>query len=455
MQRLDAVVVGGGFTGMAAAAALSARGATVLVLEAQKATAPQFRGELIHPRGVRALDTLGLKAPLFDAGGVRVQGFAVTPDAASEAMVLPYSFEHGPGLGIDHPTMVLTLREVVGARPGVTVLTCARVESFLREGARVVGVKRADGVEHRADLVVVADGRQSKLRAQLGLEPDVRLLSYTVAFGVEGDALLPAPGHGHVFLGAPGPILAYPYADGQVRFCVDVPVGAPKGREALVQYLKSAYAPFVPAALRPAMAASLDARPFEGCATHAISTEACAASGVVLVGDSGGCGHPLTASGMTNAMNDVLTLAGVVAARGPTDEALSEYQRRRYDFVRMRELFTDALYEVFRGHDTGSKALQAGVFQYWRSSERSRATSMNILSGEDVRTATFVKEYARVMGVSAADVLKGVTGRPALRARGARLRSLVTTGYGRIEAAARRTARTVVDRYRLGLHRVP
>ncbi len=73
-----------------------------------------------------------------------------------------------------------------------------------------------------------------------------------------------------------------------------------------------------------------------------------------MVGDAGGCAHPLTASGMTNGMNDVLTLADVLGPRGATNDALNEYQRRRYDFVRMREVFTDALYEVFRGSDAGS-----------------------------------------------------------------------------------------------------
>ena len=63
---------------MACAAALSARGLSVTVLESHHGHDPRFRGELIHPRGVRALDSLGLKAPLVAAGGVPVKGFAVS-----------------------------------------------------------------------------------------------------------------------------------------------------------------------------------------------------------------------------------------------------------------------------------------------------------------------------------------------------------------------------------------
>lgn len=452
-MSLDVVVVGGGFTGMAAAAALSKRGAKVKVFEAAPKYDHRFRGELIHPRGVRALDELGLKAPLFAAGGVPVHGFAVT--GGEEHMVLPYAQENGTGLGIDHPTMVLELRKQVAARRNVAITTGERIVDFVREGDRVVGVKSAGGAQHRADLVVVADGRQSKLRPLLGLEPEVKLLSYTAAFGVEGD-LLPTPGHGHVFLGAPGPILAYPYGEGLVRFCVDVPLGLAKGREAIVALLEQQYVPAIPSRkLREAMVATLHARPFEMCATHSISTQACAAPGVVLVGDAGGCAHPLTASGMTNAMNDVLTLSSLVAEEGASDGALEEYQRRRYDFIRMRELFTDALYEVFRGQDDGSRSLQSGVFRYWASSERSRAASMDILSGEELRTSRFVAEYSRVFGLSALDVLDGLTRKPALATRTRQLASLAKTSFGRIEQAVERTARKMVDRYRLKLHRIP
>ena len=209
----------------------------------------------------------------------------------------------------------------------------------------------------------------------------------------------------------------------------------------------------VPAELREAMLASLRDEPFEGCANHSISTSACAAPGVVLVGDAGGCAHPLTASGMTNAMNDVLTLGELVGWSGPTDAALTEYQRRRYDFVRMRELFTDALYEVFRGHDPGAKALQAGVFRYWASSERSRHASMNILSGEELRISRFVAEYTRVFRKSAVDVLPRLMREP--RQGTATLSSLMKTSYGRMEVAAGRATRRWIERHRLELHELP
>ncbi len=450
----DVVIVGGGFTGLATAAALSGQGARVLVLERAQTFDPIFRGELIHPKGVRALGQLGLSDALFEAGGVEVHGFAASPSNVGAPVLLPYRAESGPGLGIDHPVMVMTMRREVAARPGVKILTGQPAVELLREGERITGVVTADGTQHRGDLVVLADGRQSRLRTKLGLEPDITLLSYTVAFGVEGTEL-PWGSRGHVFLGGPGPILAYPYGAGKVRFCIDIPLGAAKGKPAIIAYIAQHYAAHVPSPLREAMLLALQTRGFEGCANHSMLTQACAAPGVVLVGDAGGCAHPLTASGMTNGMNDALTLAEAVGADGPTDVALKEYQRQRYDFVRMREVFTDALYEVFRGSDAGSKALQAGVFRYWRKGPKRRAASMDILSGEDVRPSAFVKEYSRVFGSSAVGVLSGVIDDPALRMRAKVLGSLAKTSLGRLELAVNKTARTVVNRYRLGLHQVP
>ncbi len=450
-MSFEVIVVGGGYTGMIAAAALSRTGARVRVFETAQTTAQAFRGELIHPRGVRGLEQLGLKSALFAKGAVAVTGFAVTPSPTEQASVLHYGIEQGPGLGIDHHAMVMAMREQLADRRNVTISTGLRINDFVRDGARIAGVSDAHGKEHRAQLVVVADGRQSKMRLQLGLEPKIELLSYTVAFGIDGE--LPHGRMGHVFLGAPGPILAYPYGEGRIRFCVDVPLGAARGKEAMVALLIREYAPVVPAGLRDAMIKSLRDEPFEGCANHSITVPACAAPGVVLVGDAGGCSHPLTASGMTNAMNDVLTLGELMAQSGPTDVALAEYQVRRYDFVRMRELFTDALYEVFRGQDAGSRALQQGVFRYWASSERSRSASMNILSGEEVRVSRFVSEYSRVFRRSAVDVMAKLVRNPVDGT--AKLSSLMKTTFARMEVAAERAARRWVDRHRLELHELP
>lgn len=446
----DVIVVGGGFVGMAAAAALSARGARVTVLETLQGPVSQFRGELIHPRGVRALESLGLLEPLLKAGAVNVEGFAVTPEEGASAVVLPYPNHGGYGLGVDHGKMVMALRREVTRRPNVTLKSQARVDDVVRDGNRVSGVRLADGTVLKADLVVAADGRYSRLRKALGLEPELQLVSYTVAVACEGP-VMPYGARGHVFLGAPGPILAYPYGPNLTRMCIDVPVGLAKGKDGYVRLIREDYARFVPEPLRTAMLHSLAHHPFEACATHVVETESCAAPGIALVGDAGGCNHPLTAGGMTAGMNDVLVLARVLAESDYADEALAEYQKQRYRFIRMRSMFTEALYEVFRGTDPGSKQLQAGVFRYWKRSARARKASMGILSGDESRPVVFMTEYARVLGLSTLDVLDGLIAEPSVRGGYSRMKSLLKTSLGRLEVSGKKTVRMLwqVPRMRL------
>jgi 2-polyprenyl-6-methoxyphenol hydroxylase-like FAD-dependent oxidoreductase len=429
---------------MTCAAALAAKGYSVTVIESHHGHDPRFRGELIHPKGVRALDSLGLKRPLLEAGGVPVKGFAVTPKAGVEPLLLPYVESWGDGLGIDHHAMVRALRWEVASRPNVTLRQGVPVSEVIEEDGRVRGVKLRGGEVLECALLVGADGRQSRIRKELGLEPEVNLLSFTLVATVKGPKL-PWRGFGHVFLGAPGPILAYPYGEDLIRMCIDVPLDAPKGRDGMRQYVREQFAPYVPQPLREAMLESLTSDPFEGCATHSIYTQACAVPGAVLIGDAGGCSHPLTATGMTAAMNDVLVLAQEIGRSGFHDEALKMYQKRRYRFVRARELFTEALYEVFRAHDDGSEALKAGTFDYWRSSRRARDVSMGILSGEHSRPQTFMTEYARVMGRSTLTVWKEPL----------RTRRLLKTSLGRLNRTLERTMSTWMEERQVRLHSLP
>jgi squalene monooxygenase len=416
--QADIVVVGGGFAGLAAASALEAKGAEVTVLEALEGANPTFRGELIHPRGVRALRSLGLEESLLSEGGIPVWGFAAFEGADADAVLLPYPPDSGRGLTMEHAALVASFRRSVAARPRIKVVTRARVHELVCEDQRVVGVRTSDGREHRARLVVAADGRHSKVRKLLGVPTATTLLSYTVAIALEG-SVLPNPEHGHVFVGAPGPILAYPYGPDRVRMCIDVPLAAPKGKDSLVRFLCENYVLHVPPKMQKAMLKALSESPSEsplgGSANHSVYADACAVPGAALVGDAGGCSHPIAATGMTCALHDVVTLAGCLGEEGLTDAALVRYQRRRFRFVRAREAFTQALYDVLLGEADGARSLRAGIFRYWRDSERARKVSMGVLAGEEDSVTTFAAEYLRVVTMSS-----GLALLAAHRERGAR-----------------------------------
>jgi 2-polyprenyl-6-methoxyphenol hydroxylase-like FAD-dependent oxidoreductase len=444
MERVDVVIVGGGFSGMCAAAALSARGRRVVALEARTGADPRFRGELIHPPGVAALASLGMLGPLMRAGGAPVEGFAVVLAPAHPPIPLAYAEIEGGmpmGLAISHQDLVATLRREALARPRIELRTGERVVELIREGERVAGVRTASGGEIRAPLTVVAEGRHSRLRRALGFAEETTLLSFTAALVAEG-AELPREGYGHVFLGTWGPILAYAIAPGRVRMCVDLPVETEKGQKAVAAFLRNECAPSVPEPLRGAMLRALDREPVEICANHAVKTHRCTAPGVALIGDSGGCSHPLTAAGMTIALNDIRTLAAELDRGGPIDPALHRYEARRYDYVRAREILAEGLYDVFRRGDDGARAMRGGLFRYWTSGPRARAASLSLLSGRESRLRAFVAEYLWVVGASAAGVLGGATEAPPTGGR----RALVT-GLGRtaIEQLRRTTAHVYKD----------
>jgi 2-polyprenyl-6-methoxyphenol hydroxylase-like FAD-dependent oxidoreductase len=427
----DVIVVGGGLSGCAMATALADGRRRILVLEARAGRNPRFNGELIHPHGVDVLDECGFLTALSAAGGAQVRGFACIPGMHQPATLLPYDEIPGSrprGFAIDHHDLVATLRAQTLTRPGIELRLGERVTDLVRDHERVVGVTTASGPIH-APLVLACDGRHSKVRALVELKERARLLSFTAAALLE-DCALPHPGFGHIFLGAWGPILAYPISDKNARTCIDLPSDMDKGTESVIARLRADYAPHVPRGVRTSLGRALDAGAIEIAANYAIYTDECTVPGLALIGDAAGCSHPLTATGMTIALHDTrlcaAALGGVdLADRAQVDAALARYQLARYRFVRAREILADALYEVFRGTDDGTRAIAAGIFHYWNSSANARARSMALLSGHDSRLSAFLSEYLTVVGKSTSSVLRGMVNDPTV---GGRVRSLVGLG---------------------------
>jgi 2-polyprenyl-6-methoxyphenol hydroxylase-like FAD-dependent oxidoreductase len=429
--KYDVIVVGGGLSGCNMATALADGRRKILVLEARAGRNPRFNGELIHPHGVDVLDERGFLGPLHSAGGADVRGFAVVKSLHDPITVLPYDEIPGSrpfGFAIDHHDLVDTLREKMLERPGIELRLGERVVDLVRDQERVIGVMTAKGPV-LAPVVIACDGRHSKIRALIEMPEQARLLSFTAAALLE-NCPLPQPGFGHIFLGAWGPILVYPINAHDARTCIDLPSDMDKGKEAVIARIRADYAPHLPEGVRATLIAALDKDDIEVAANYAIYTDECTVPGAALVGDSAGCSHPLTATGMTIALNDTRLLARELAAidlhdRAAVDVALAGYQMERYRFVRAREILADALYEVFRGTDDGARAIREGIFRYWNSAPGNRARSMALLSGHESSLPAFLREYVHVATTSTSSVLRGEVNEPSIQGR---VRSLVGLG---------------------------
>jgi 2-polyprenyl-6-methoxyphenol hydroxylase-like FAD-dependent oxidoreductase len=303
--------------------------------------------------------------------------------------------------------MVDAVRAQLATRPGVSVRTGVKVIGALREGqnghSRVIGVRLNSGETLRSRLVIGADGRHSQARDFFAL-PTAWETPLSFSAGVlleQGYSLLPEPGFAHIFLGAWGPILAYPIGPTEVRIVCDLPLDVQKGSAAIAARLRADYVPHLPPALRQAVLEALDARPPEMAGNYSMSTDHCVTDGAVLLGDAAGCLHPLTASGMSVGLNDGRILSGLASFEL---RDLREYERQRYHFVRLREILADALYEVFRGHDDATRAIRRGILAYWNRDPGGRAKSMGLLACAGPGLGSFLEEYLTVVRFSLGEI---------------------------------------------------
>ena len=173
-DRYDALVVGGGPGGAAAAYHLARGGARVLLCE--KAAYPREKvcGDGLTPRAVAALDAMGLREEYQSwsrSAGLKVHGGGIV-------LELPWPELDGyPSFGLCRPrTDFDELLARQAQRAGAILWDSTEVVEPLVEGGLVRGaIVRRDGedaVDVRAEVVVAADGASSRFAQSLGLVRD-------------------------------------------------------------------------------------------------------------------------------------------------------------------------------------------------------------------------------------------------------------------------------------------
>ncbi|HEX8362928.1 MAG TPA: NAD(P)/FAD-dependent oxidoreductase [Longimicrobium sp.] len=320
----DAVVVGGGPAGAAAAARLAGAGHAVLLMDRAEFPRRKACGECVNPAGVAALHALGAWDAVDATRPARLDGWRIRPGSEDGFRGRFPGGVHG--IGIEREVLDAVLLDHARLS-GAEVRTGAHVVDVAREGGRVVGVRMATGEEIRARLVVGADGLRSVVMRRLDLlrrSPRLRKIALTAhVAGVD------AAGRGWGELRALGRGCVGIAEVGGGRHNVTVVVAGDEAREVAgdpAGFFDDALNRFGFADARR-VDDVLTTGPFDFPVRRAI------ADGALLVGDAAGYYDPFTGQGIFRALRGAelaARTAGAALRAGDLSAAgLAPYERAR------------------------------------------------------------------------------------------------------------------------------
>ncbi len=212
------LVVGAGPAGAALAFLLASRGARVTLVERQSDFEREFRGEVVMPSGLRALEQMGVAGALASLPHHVPEHLTLHFDRRPvvSLALTPELFDGATPMTLSQPHLLEHLVQEAERHPGFRLVRGGVVRELLRENGRVRGVRyegREGGGTLTADLVVGADGRASVARRdggfavrEIGAPMDVVWckLPWPSCFGAGWPARAYVGG-GHLLVAVPAP----------------------------------------------------------------------------------------------------------------------------------------------------------------------------------------------------------------------------------------------------------
>jgi 2-octaprenylphenol hydroxylase len=373
----DAIVVGAGLIGAAAAAGLAGAGLRVAWIAPDGkhggAAGPETsagplsaaadwdsRVYAVSPGSIDWLSTIGAWQGIDASRTCDVTEIQVSGDDGQSRIDFDTRDARRPRLAVicESTNLARGLEQAVAAH-GESITRLADTVSDLRIGERTAMVGLASGATLRAPLVVAADGAGSKVREQAGIVAEARDYGHT---GVVAGFRCAQPHHGVArqwFFG--DSVLALLPLPGNLRSMV---WSCPNDHAAFLLGLRpDALAEEVSRVCGGEAGALQALAPAQGFPLRLQRVSSLVVPRVALVGDAAHAVHPLAGQGMNLGFGDCRELSRVLAARGPQPDPgdlalLRRYQRARAEPVAAMRLATDGLFRLFSSGLPGAARLR-------------------------------------------------------------------------------------------------
>jgi 2-polyprenyl-6-methoxyphenol hydroxylase-like FAD-dependent oxidoreductase len=328
MSKPQIVIVGAGPAGMVLAYQLVSNGVPVRVLEQHPDLEREFRGELLGPSVLPALESLGILPMLTERGFARTGVERRMFVGPKRRVMLPGGAELGAQ--ISQAGLLALLHELCSRHAHYQLDFKATALFAVREGGRVVALAvRREGREERVegDVFVVCNGRNSRLRKDLGIElelsekPDSTLwLRFDFDDAPEA---LPRTVDVHMF--GKGVVVVHFATAGRPR--LQIAYSAPGDVGALrkdLPALRERLLPTLPERLRELVAAKIDDRMESQVLAVAIDRlKTWHVPGMLFLGDAAHTMSPAGGQGLNLAIRDSIVAANhmidAVRAGAPID----------------------------------------------------------------------------------------------------------------------------------------
>ena len=338
-QEVDLVIVGGGIGGSSLGLVMSRAGYSCVVLERTTAFPDRTRGEWLAPWGVLEARRIGIEADLRSARGHILRRLVIyepeisREQAESDVLDLSRMVPDVEGAMTQrHPDACQVLFDAAvkaGANcvRGVEDVSVVTSENFQHVTFKVEGDVR----EVRCRLVVAADGRQSAVRRQLGIElhADEPHHLFTGLLVEDADGF---PEDLQV-IGSTDEVhyLVLPQGSGRVRLYLGFPFSDRHlytGDVGVRNFLNAFAVPSFPFANE-----ILNSTPVSPHATYANEDawiDEPFAQGVVFIGDAAGWNDPINGQGLSITLRDVRIVSELLTSMSDWDpRTFSEYASER------------------------------------------------------------------------------------------------------------------------------